>query len=96
MGKVIDDYLNKRVQVKDPHASHLLFSANRWELKSEIERKLQAGVTLICDRYSYSGAAYSAALGLEQEFCWSCEVLLFFQYNFILRKAYQPQILFSF
>jgi dTMP kinase len=48
---------------------HLLFSANRWELSSEIEAKLNAGITIILDRYIASGLAFSMAKGLGMD--WS-------------------------
>ena len=50
-------------------AVHLLFSVNRWEMKAEILKDLEAGITLICDRYAFSGVAYSAAKGLDFEWC---------------------------
>lgn len=40
---------------------HLLFSANRWEAARSIEEHIRAGTTVVIDRYSYSGAVYSAA-----------------------------------
>lgn len=59
----------------DDRAVHLLFSANRWEQASLLRSKLvrmrvsirltaltQArGVDIVCDRYAYSGVAFSAA-----------------------------------
>lgn len=34
-----------------------------------MENKLRDGITLIVDRYSYSGVAFSAAKGLDIEWC---------------------------
>lgn len=34
-----------------------------------MERKLLSGTTLAVDRYSYSGIAFSAAKGLDIEWC---------------------------
>lgn len=34
-----------------------------------METKLRAGTTLIVDRYSYSGVAFSSAKGLDIEWC---------------------------
>lgn len=42
---------------------HLLFSLNRWEAQKEIKEKLDGGINVIADRYSYSGVAYSVAKG---------------------------------
>lgn len=56
---------------------HLLFSANRWESKAEIERKLNEGTTLIVDRYSFSGVAFSAAKqkpNMNVDWCFHPEV----------------------
>eukprot|EP00850_Spirogloea_muscicola_P015883 SM000125S26088 [mRNA] locus=s125:236458:238042:- [translate_table: standard] len=50
-------------------AVHLLFSANRWEKRRLMEALLLQGTTLVVDRYAYSGAAYSAAKGLDLHLC---------------------------
>ena len=56
----------------DDGAIHLLFSANRWEKRAAMEKALGDGVTLVVDRYSYSGVAFTAAKevpGLDLEWC---------------------------
>ena len=45
----------------DDRAIHLLFAANRWEAAANIRKKLAEGVTIVCDRYSYSGVAFTSA-----------------------------------
>ena len=50
-------------------AVHLLFSMNRWEEKKKILDMLNSGTHIVCDRYAYSGVAYSIAKGLEFEWC---------------------------
>ena len=40
-------------------AIHLLFSANRWEAVNAITAALERGQHIICDRYAYSGIAFS-------------------------------------
>ena len=45
----------------DDRAIHLLFAANRWEAAANIRQKLADGVTIVCDRYSYSGVAFTSA-----------------------------------
>jgi dTMP kinase len=35
----------------------------------DLESKLSSGTTVICDRYLYSGVAYSVAKGLDQNWC---------------------------
>ncbi|MBA0653360.1 hypothetical protein Goklo_020544 [Gossypium klotzschianum] len=68
VGQMISAYLTNKSQLDD-HTIHLLFSANRWEKRSMMEAKLKAGTTLIVDRYSYSGVAFSSAKGLDFEWC---------------------------
>lgn len=43
----------------------LLYIANRYEKKPEIERLLAAGTVVICDRYRASSIAYGEAQGLD-------------------------------
>ena len=42
---------------------HLLFSANRWEAAGQIRALIEEGITVVIDRYYYSGIVYSAAKG---------------------------------
>ncbi|THG20909.1 hypothetical protein TEA_016950 [Camellia sinensis var. sinensis] len=81
---MISSYLANKSELDD-HAIHLLFSANRWEKRfvsmshalcyvlllqrSLMENKLRCGTTLIVDRYSFSGVAFSSAKGLDIEWC---------------------------
>ena len=71
IGKMIDDYLQCKAD-SDDASMHLLFAANRWEKKKLMEEKLKAGVTLVVDRYGYSGVAFTTAKrlpGLDQQWC---------------------------
>lgn len=69
IGKLINKYLvDKSFELSD-QAAHLLFSANRWELVNEIRNDLNNGITIILDRYVYSGIAYSSAKGLDFDWC---------------------------
>jgi dTMP kinase len=68
VGKLIDSYLKSETAIED-HVINLLFCANRWELAKSIRDSLEAGVTVICDRYAYSGVAYSVAMGLDSDWC---------------------------
>ncbi len=54
--------------------AHLLFAVNRWELKKEIEDRINTGQNVILDRYSYSGIAYSHAKGLDYNWCRNTEI----------------------
>nr|CAD7407100.1 unnamed protein product [Timema cristinae] len=69
VGKIIDDYLANKTELHD-RAIHLLFSANRWECQPKMMSLLNAGTTLIVDRYSFSGIAFSAAKeGMDLNWC---------------------------
>lgn len=73
IGKIINEYLaNSKTDLSD-EAIHLLFSANRWEAKKNIERILDSGVSIVCDRYCYSGIAFSSAKGMDFEWCKMCD-----------------------
>jgi len=48
---------------------HLLFSANRWESATSIVETLNSGTSIVCDRYAFSGVAYTAAKGLDLSWC---------------------------
>ncbi|KAH8583629.1 thymidylate kinase [Cryptosporidium sp. chipmunk genotype I] len=70
---MLDGYLRKSIKMS-PEVSHLLFTANRWELNDYIKESLQNGVDVVCDRYSFSGIAYSSgAINLDFEWCKSRE-----------------------
>lgn len=60
IGQMIDSYLKGETEIED-HVIHLLFSANRWEAVKKIKAELDAGHTIICDRFYHSGIVYSAA-----------------------------------
>ena len=48
-----------------PDVMQLLYVANRYELKPQIEFELNRGTVLICDRYLASSVAYGEAQGLD-------------------------------
>lgn len=73
IGKMIEAYLNSESDLDD-RAIHLLFSANRWELASTITAHLAQGTTVLADRYSFSGIAYSVRKGLPYEWCRAPEI----------------------
>jgi dTMP kinase len=83
---MINNYLTNQAQ-QDDHSIHLFFSANRWEAISSIKSDLLSGMNVIVDRYSFSGAVYSAAKdnpSLSLDWAWNPEIgllkpdLLFF------------------
>ncbi|XP_055919026.1 thymidylate kinase [Eupeodes corollae] len=67
-GKLINDYLTNKQEMPD-ESIHLLFAINRWEIQNEMKQLLNSGTTLVVDRYSYSGVAYSTAKGLSFDWC---------------------------
>ncbi|EAZ51226.1 thymidylate kinase [Cryptosporidium parvum Iowa II] len=70
---MLDGYLGKSIKMA-PQVSHLLFTANRWELNNYIKENLENGIDVVCDRYSFSGIAYSSgAINLDFEWCKSRE-----------------------
>uniref|UniRef100_A0A8C9LJL1 dTMP kinase n=1 Tax=Piliocolobus tephrosceles TaxID=591936 RepID=A0A8C9LJL1_9PRIM len=69
IGNIISKYL-KMESTSSNETIHLLFSANRWESMSEIRNLLIEGTWVVCDRYAYSGVAYSSgALNLSKKWC---------------------------
>eukprot|EP01036_Dinobryon_divergens_P026381 gene26381-35019_t len=73
IGQLINSYLQSTCNLSD-QAIHLLFSANRWEAYQNIIADLNAGKNLVCDRYAYSGVAFSSAKGLDVTWCKSCDI----------------------
>ena len=68
IGKMCSDYLQKTEKLVD-EVIHLLFTANRWELTPKIKELLESGTSIVCDRYYFSGAVYSAAKGMDLNWC---------------------------
>lgn len=58
MGDVIDDYLNKRLEITSTYDKLDIFSKNRLYYLEEMIELLNDGVTIICDRYVYSAIVY--------------------------------------
>lgn len=74
IGQLINDQLvNSSSKKIDNRAMHLLFSANRWELDHSIRHAINKGTTVIADRYSYTGIAYSSA-NSDINIKWCCQI----------------------
>ncbi|KAL4608346.1 thymidylate kinase [Arapaima gigas] len=74
IGQMISSYLVKATNLED-HTVHLLFSANRWELVPLMKEKLEKGISLVVDRYAFSGVAFTSAKpGFTLEWCKSPDV----------------------
>ena len=63
VGGLINGYLQSSAEVGgvDDRAIHLLFSANRWEAAPKLVDTLAQGSHIVCDRYAYSGVAFTSA-----------------------------------
>ncbi|KAI3407128.2 CDC8 [Candida oxycetoniae] len=61
IGKIINEYLTNTAFQLNDQSTHLLFSANRWELNREMQDLLNLGYFVVLDRYIYSGIAYTLA-----------------------------------
>ena len=48
-----------------PDVMQLLYVANRYEKKSDLERWIEGGLILVSDRYTASSVAYGEAFGLD-------------------------------
>ena len=48
-----------------PEVMQLLYVANRYERRDDLERWLDGGLMLVCDRYTASSIAYGEAFGLD-------------------------------
>ncbi|KAL6108466.1 dtymk [Pungitius sinensis] len=74
IGQLISAYLEKKSDLED-HTVHLLFSANRWERVPLMKEKLEQGITLVVDRYAFSGAAFTSAKpGFSLDWCMKPDV----------------------
>ncbi len=49
----------------DADVMQLLYVANRYERKADLNRWLEGGLILVCDRYMASSVAYGEAFGLD-------------------------------
>lgn len=64
IGKEIKQFLDGK-RVYSDQVKMMLLSANRWEKKTEIERVIGKGTTIIMNRYYQSNLVYGVSKGLE-------------------------------
>ncbi len=64
LGKEIKKFLQGKIDLK-PEVRQLLYVANRWERKKDMEEWLKKEIFIIADRYIPSGLAYGLANGLD-------------------------------
>lgn len=67
LGRLVDGYLRKRMSFED-ETVHLLFSSDRYEHR-KIINEARSNTIVLCDRFSMSGIVYSAAKGLDLDWC---------------------------
>ena len=58
-----------------PDVMQLLYVANRYERRPDLERWVEGGLILVCDRYTASSIAYGEAQGLDP--AWLVEIQRF-------------------
>jgi len=59
-----------------PEVMQLLYIANRYERKADLERWLDGGLAVVCDRYVASSVAYGEAKGLDVDWLTQMQRLL--------------------
>lgn len=68
LGQQIDKYLRKELDLDD-WVFHEMCAKNRREAMDDMAHLLEQGTTVICSRYAYSGAVYTAAKGYPLKKC---------------------------
>lgn len=58
-----------------PEVMQLLYVANRYERRDDLERWLSGGLVVVCDRYTASSVAYGEAQGLDTD--WLAQIQRF-------------------
>jgi dTMP kinase len=65
IGQEIKSFLSGKRPGYNFNVKHMLFAANRWEMKEKIDELLDERYVVLLNRYIYSGIAYGVAHGLE-------------------------------
>jgi dTMP kinase len=73
LGNEIREFLQGRRNYT-PDVRHMLFAANRWERKQDIERSLERAEVVIVNRYTESNLAYGVANGLQLDWLVNLEL----------------------
>jgi len=69
-GKLLGRYLAGDTSISH-WTAHTLFSSCRWDMVPDINAYLALGITVILERWAYSGIAYSLAKGMSTK--WVCK-----------------------
>src|SRR4029077_1281878 len=78
-GTTIGEEIARAVQGEREYGAdvmQLLYVANRYERKPDLQRWLDGGLVLVCDRYVASSIAYGEAQGLEPAWLTDVQKLL--------------------
>jgi dTMP kinase len=75
LAPIIEDHLSGKRRLP-ADAMHAIFAADRLLSKQRLVRWLADGEIVVCDRYTYSGAAYSVAQGVPLNFALQCDQLM--------------------
>jgi dTMP kinase len=67
VGKLIHKYLTSGEMPPNPEILHLLYAANRYEIRDTINFHLEEGYVIIMNRYYQSNMVYGHVNGLELE-----------------------------
>lgn len=73
LGNEIREFLHGRRNYT-PEVRHMLFAANRWEKKQDIEHLLERAEVVIVNRYTESNLAYGVANGLRLDWLVNLEL----------------------
>src|SRR5262245_66046510 len=73
VGKLIDKYLNQAEMPSNPEVLHLLYAANRYEIRDVINFHLNDGYVVIMNRYYQSNIVYGAVNVLEIRWLYSLD-----------------------
>jgi dTMP kinase len=65
VGQIIFKYLNQAEMPSNPEVLHLLYAANRYEIRDVINFHLNDGYVVIMNRYFQSNIVYGSVNGLE-------------------------------
>ncbi len=65
VGQIIYKYLNQAEMPSNPEVLHLLYAANRYEIRDVINFHLNDGYVVIMNRYYQSNIVYGSVNGLE-------------------------------
>ena len=67
VGKLIYKYLNNSEMPSNPEVLHLLYAANRYEIRDMINFHIKEGYVVIMNRYYQSNIVYGYVNGLDTE-----------------------------